>query len=48
VIDFRGVFDALEDIEYRGWVTVELYPYETTAGGVAKLAYEHLRPIMED
>jgi sugar phosphate isomerase/epimerase len=45
VIDFKGVFDALDDIDYRGWVTVELYPYETTAAGVAKLAYEHLRPI---
>jgi hypothetical protein len=25
---------------------VELYPYETTAGGVAKLAYEHLAPLL--
>jgi len=48
VIDFRGVFDALSDIHYRGWVTVELYPYETTAAGVARLAYEHLRPIMRN
>jgi sugar phosphate isomerase/epimerase len=48
VIDFAGIFTALDDIEYSGWTTVELYPYETTAAGVAKLAYEHLRPIIQE
>jgi sugar phosphate isomerase/epimerase len=47
VIDFADVFAALGDIDYKGWTTVELYPYETTAAGVAKLAYEHLRPIID-
>jgi sugar phosphate isomerase/epimerase len=41
-IDFRSIFAALNDIGYKGWVTVELYPYETTAAGVAKAAYDHL------
>lgn len=45
VIDFPDVFKALDDIDYAGWVTVELYPYETTAAGVATAAFEHLRPI---
>ena len=48
VIDFAEFFRALDDIGYDGWATVELYPYETTAAGVAKLAYEHLRPIIEE
>lgn len=48
VIDFPGVFKALEDIDYNGWVTVELYPYETTAAGVARKAYEHLLPMIEE
>lgn len=47
VIDFPGVFKALDDIDYQGWVTVELYPYETTAAGVARLAYEYLRPMTD-
>ena len=47
VIDFAGVFAALDDVDYDGWVTVELYPYETTATGVARRAYEHLVPILE-
>jgi sugar phosphate isomerase/epimerase len=46
VIDFRSVFDALSDIRYEGRVTVELYPYETTAAGVAKRAWEHLMPML--
>ena len=43
-IDFDAIFDALRTIRYSGWVTVELYPYETTAAGVAQLAFDHLRP----
>jgi sugar phosphate isomerase/epimerase len=45
-INFRLIFAALNDIGYTGWVTVELYPYETTAAGVAKLAYEHLQTLL--
>lgn len=45
-MDFSGIFRALEDVKYAGWATVELYPYETTAAGVAKLAWEHLAPMI--
>jgi sugar phosphate isomerase/epimerase len=47
VIDFPAVFAALEDVGYTGWTTVELYPYETTAAGVAQRAFEHLRPMIQ-
>ena len=47
VIDFPTIFAALRDIAYAGWVTVELYPYETTAAGVARRAFEHLRPMTD-
>jgi sugar phosphate isomerase/epimerase len=46
VIDFGTVFEALRDIRYGGRVTVELYPYETTAAGVAERAWEHLMPML--
>jgi len=42
VIDFKSIFAALCEIHYAGWVTVELYPYETTAADVAMKAYQHL------
>jgi sugar phosphate isomerase/epimerase len=45
-IEFRPIFDALESIGYTGWVTVELYPYETTAAGVAKAAWDNLQPLL--
>ena len=46
VIDFKRIFDALKNINYGGWVTVELYPYETHAAGVARLAWVHLQNIL--
>ena len=48
VIDFPAVFAALEDVGYRGWTTVELYPYETTAAGVAQRAFDHLHPMIKE
>jgi len=46
-IDFGLIFGALREIGYGGWMTVELYPYEATAGEVAKRAMEYLRPLVE-
>jgi len=45
-IDFVSIFAALKTIRYDGWVTVELYPYESTAQGVARLAIQHLSPMI--
>lgn len=45
VIDFRSVFAALDAIDYRGWVTVELYPFVTTATGTANAAWNALRDL---
>jgi sugar phosphate isomerase/epimerase len=41
-IDFPAIFAALDQTHYTGWTTVELYPYETTAAGVAKAAWDYL------
>lgn len=48
VIDFKSIFEALESIHYTEWVTVELYPFVTTAAGVAKRAYQHLSRILSN
>jgi sugar phosphate isomerase/epimerase len=45
-IDFRPVFDAIDDIGYRGFVTVELYPYQDNPVQAAKEAYSYLCSIM--
>lgn len=47
VIDFVDVFRAMREIDYQGLATVELYPYETTAAGVADAAFRHLRAALD-
>jgi sugar phosphate isomerase/epimerase len=47
VIQFSDVFAALRDVGYSGHATVELYPYETTAAGVARDAYANLRSHLD-
>ncbi|MGC8552684.1 MAG: sugar phosphate isomerase/epimerase family protein [Phycisphaerae bacterium] len=45
-MDFAGIFKALGDIGYAGWLTVELYPYETTAEEAARQALAYLEKFM--
>jgi sugar phosphate isomerase/epimerase len=45
-IDFDSVFDALEDIGYDGWVTIELYPYVDDPDAAARTARERVMQIM--
>jgi sugar phosphate isomerase/epimerase len=42
-MDIRGILNALEAHNYQGWVTVELYPYVSTAGDVARKAMQYLQ-----
>jgi len=45
-MDFPAIFEAVDKAGYKRPVTVELYPYEATAAGVAKMAYDHLKPMI--
>jgi len=45
-MDFATIFAALDRINYAGWVTVELYPYEASAAEVAMRAMEYLRGLL--
>jgi sugar phosphate isomerase/epimerase len=44
-IDFRRVFDAIDSIGYKGFVTVELYPYQDNPGDAARQAFDYLKSI---
>jgi len=49
-MDWPGIFAALRDTGYAAsdkWVTVELYPYETTAEDAARKAMRFLRPFLQ-
>jgi sugar phosphate isomerase/epimerase len=45
-IDFRSVFEAIVEIGYKGFVTVELYPYQDDPMYAAKAAYDYLIGIL--
>ena len=45
-MDWPGIFAAIREIKYAGWVTVELYPYESTAEQVADQAFQFLREFL--
>jgi sugar phosphate isomerase/epimerase len=45
-IDFKSVFNAIDEIGYRGFITVELYPYQDNPTYAAKLAYKYLTDIV--
>jgi sugar phosphate isomerase/epimerase len=42
-MDWPDIFAAIRAIAYQGWITVELYPYETTAEDAARQARAFLR-----
>ncbi len=42
-IDFGRIFEALNHVQFKGWVTVELYPFEATAGRSAERAFAALK-----
>lgn len=44
-IDFRKVSDAIDGIGYKGFVTVELYPYQQNPSLAAQQAYDYLNGI---
>jgi len=46
-MDWPAIFSAIRDIYYKGWITVELYPYETTAEQAAQKAFAYLQPFLK-
>jgi sugar phosphate isomerase/epimerase len=47
-MDWQAIFDAIRGIGYTGWITVELYPYETTAEDAARKAFKFLQPYLQN
>jgi sugar phosphate isomerase/epimerase len=44
-IDFKKVFESMEKIDYKGFVTVELYPYKTNPIEAASISMDYLNSI---
>jgi sugar phosphate isomerase/epimerase len=44
-IDFKSTLQALKDIGYKGWITIELYPYVDDPDAAARTALERVRQV---
>lgn len=44
-IDFKSIFNTLSEINYKGYVTVELYPYLENPEDAAKTALSYLQSL---
>ena len=45
-INFVEIFDAIKKIGYKGFITIELYPYQDRPSEVAKYSYDYLKKLM--
>jgi sugar phosphate isomerase/epimerase len=45
-IDFKSTLQALKEIGYKGWITIELYPYVDDPDPAARTALDRVRPLL--
>ena len=46
-VDFRPLFQALTDGQYRGWVSVEVFDYSPDPETIARQSIEYMRACEE-
>lgn len=47
-IDIPGTLKKIQETGYDGFITIELYPYQTTAIETAKQSYDYVRGILDE
>jgi sugar phosphate isomerase/epimerase len=47
-MDFRPILDALGRIDYRGWVSVEVFDYAPGVEALAKRSIDYLHRCLDD
>jgi sugar phosphate isomerase/epimerase len=46
-IDFKSTLQAIAALDYKGWITVELYPYAENPDEAASLAYRRVTELLD-
>lgn len=47
-VELQPTMDALEDIRYKGWVSVEVFKYEPSGESIARTSYDNLQQALSD
>jgi sugar phosphate isomerase/epimerase len=47
-LDFHPIFKALGEIDYRGWVSVEVFDYAPGPERLAKESFENMQQVLDD
>jgi len=47
-MDFRSILKALKEINYKGFITIELYPYQDNPIGAGKESLERLKKLLRE
>ena len=47
-IDFAATLQAVRDIGYQGWITIELYPYIDDPDAAARTALQRISKLVNE